>query len=430
MGVTELERPQPQAVVPGWRFGPYRLEDGLLRRDGAPVDLTPKELGVLGVLIEARGGVVTADSLLDRVWRNAPVGTSSLHRCVSTLRARLAEGIPGRAAIETLHRRGYRFALSAQPVRPEAERGAAERAGGLVQQALEFVGHRTPTHMTLAERALREALVLDPGCLAAARLLAHLHASEAMRGYRVPRAAGTLAREAARAVLAQAPDDAEALAVDGWVRVTIEGDAEGLAALDEAQARAPENRMVLFYRGWALAARGRPLAGATSVGEALALQPLAPGIAAALGYLRFCAGDSVRALEGLRRAAEDMPVNHIIFAALSLIAAWRGEHAEALAAAERACKLSDRVGLDLICLGYALAQAGRPADAARVLAEFEAAGQPAPPTQVAALHVALGNLDTARQMLARAAADGCPYRLLARHDPRFAALDLQHIRLG
>jgi DNA-binding winged helix-turn-helix (wHTH) protein len=427
--VTELERPVHQPLAPGWRFGPYRLEDGLLRRDGVPVDLTPKELGVLVVLIEARGGVVTADTLLDRVWRNAPVGTSSLHRCVSTLRARLAEGIPGRAAIETLHRRGYRFALSAQPVRPEAERGIAARAEGLVAQAIEFVGHRTPAHMALGERALRQALELDAGCLAASRMLAHLYASEAMRGYRVPRAAGALAREAAQTTLAQAPDDVEALAVDGWVRVTIEGDAEGLAALDEAQARSPENRMVLFYRGWALAARGRPLAGAASIAEALALQPLAPGIAAALGYMRFCAGDSVRALEGLRRAAEDMPVNHIIFATLGLVAASRGADAEALAAAERACKLSDRIGIDLIVLAGVLAQAGRH-EAAAVLAEFEAAGKPAPPTQVAALYVTLGRLDDARQMLARATEEGCPYRLLARHDPRFAPLGLQQIRPG
>ena len=430
MSVIELERPAQKLVTGGWRFGPYRLEDGLLRLDGVPVDLTPKELGVLVVLIEASGAVISADTLLDRVWRNAPVGSSSLHRCVSTLRARLAEGVPGRAAIETLHRRGYRFALSVQAIRPEAERGAAARAEGLVLQAMEFVGHRTPTHMGLAARALREALALDPGCLPASRLLAHLHASEAMRGYRVPRVAGALARDAARAVLALAPDDVEALAVDGWVRVTIEGDADGLAVLDEAQARAPENRMVLFYRGWALAARGRPLAGAAAVAEALALQPLAPGIAAGLGYMRFCAGDAARALEGLRQATEDMPVNHIIFGTLSVVAAWRGAHAEAVAAAERACQLSDRIGLDLICLGYALAQAGRHEEAAQVLAEFEAAGLPAPPTQVAALHVALGRLDAARQTLARAAAEGCPYRSLARHDPRFAALGLQQIRPG
>ena len=83
MDVGELTRPPQVEVAPGWRFGPYRLESGLLRRDGVVVDLTPKELGVLAVLIEAGGALVSAATLLDRVWGNAPVGSSSLHRRLS-----------------------------------------------------------------------------------------------------------------------------------------------------------------------------------------------------------------------------------------------------------------------------------------------------------------------------------------------------------
>jgi DNA-binding winged helix-turn-helix (wHTH) protein/Flp pilus assembly protein TadD len=386
------------------------------------VDLTPKELGVLVVLIESGGALVTAATLLDRVWGNAPVGSSSLHRCVSTLRARLAEGVPGRSAVETLHRRGYRFALPVQPIRPETEGSAAARAEDLVLQAMEFVGHRSPRHLALGERALRAAIALDPACIAAYRLLAQLYVAQALRGYQLPREAGALARQAAQAALALVPDDPEALVLEGWVRVVIEGDPAGLSLVNAAQARAPGHRWVQYYRGFVLAALDQPAAGARSLAEALALQPLAPGIAATLGYIRFCAGDTARALAGLRSAATDMPVNHIIFSTLAVVAAWRGGHDEALAAAEAACRLSERVGIDLVCLGYALVQAGRRTEAEQVLAELQTAQPPAPTTQVAALHVALGQFDAARQALARAAAEGCPYRALVRHDPRFVAL--------
>jgi Flp pilus assembly protein TadD len=95
-----------------------------------------------------------------------------------------------------------------------------------------------------------------------------------------------------------------------------------------------------------------------------------------------------------------------------------------------ACRLSDRVGIDLVCLGYALAQAGRRAEAERVLAEVQTAQPPAPVTRLAALHVALGQFDAARRALARAAAECCPYRALVRHDPRFAALGAATARAG
>ncbi len=42
----------------------------IAERNGRPVRLTPKELGVLQVLLEADGGVVTPSELLDAVWED------------------------------------------------------------------------------------------------------------------------------------------------------------------------------------------------------------------------------------------------------------------------------------------------------------------------------------------------------------------------
>jgi len=42
----------------------------IAERDGRPIRLTPKEMGVLQVLLEADGGIVTPTDLLDQVWED------------------------------------------------------------------------------------------------------------------------------------------------------------------------------------------------------------------------------------------------------------------------------------------------------------------------------------------------------------------------
>jgi DNA-binding winged helix-turn-helix (wHTH) protein/tetratricopeptide (TPR) repeat protein len=97
-------------------FGPYRLDvvsPGLFR-DGEPVCLTPKALGVLRLLAEAGGEVVTKEMLLDQVWAGTFVEESSVTKNVSELRSALGPTEDGALYIETFPRRGYRFSV---PVR-------------------------------------------------------------------------------------------------------------------------------------------------------------------------------------------------------------------------------------------------------------------------------------------------------------------------
>jgi len=51
----------------GVRLDPDRR---IAERDGRPIRLTPKEMGVLEVLLQADGGVVTTSELLDEVWED------------------------------------------------------------------------------------------------------------------------------------------------------------------------------------------------------------------------------------------------------------------------------------------------------------------------------------------------------------------------
>jgi two-component system response regulator VanR len=71
------------------RFDPFRHE---VFRAGRFVRLTRKEFAVLGVLLDADGGVVSAERLLEKAWdENVDPFTNSVRVTISNLRRRLGE---------------------------------------------------------------------------------------------------------------------------------------------------------------------------------------------------------------------------------------------------------------------------------------------------------------------------------------------------
>jgi DNA-binding response OmpR family regulator len=75
-------------------------------RNGHRLALSPKEFGVLEVLLRARGAVVSAEDLLDKVWDEmADPFTHTVKVTVSRLRAKLGEP----PLIETVAQAGYRI---------------------------------------------------------------------------------------------------------------------------------------------------------------------------------------------------------------------------------------------------------------------------------------------------------------------------------
>ncbi len=92
------------------RFGPFRFvaDDGLWR-DGRPIPLPPRAVGVLTTLIATPGTVVTKQSLMDAVWPDTFVTESSLLEAVGLVRDALGDDRKNPTYIQTVHRRGYRF---------------------------------------------------------------------------------------------------------------------------------------------------------------------------------------------------------------------------------------------------------------------------------------------------------------------------------
>jgi hypothetical protein len=92
------------------------------------VALTRKAFGVLQVLVERRGDLVTKEELLGRVWADTVVGEAVLKVCVREIRRALDDDPREPRFIATAHRRGYRFVA---PVDGIASAGAVTAPGGM-----------------------------------------------------------------------------------------------------------------------------------------------------------------------------------------------------------------------------------------------------------------------------------------------------------
>ena len=95
-----------------FEFGRFHLDpvEKVLFAGGQPVPLTPKAFETLLALVEASGHVLEKDELLKRVWPDTFVEEGTLVQNIATLRRTLSDGPDQRSFIETIPRRGYRFA--------------------------------------------------------------------------------------------------------------------------------------------------------------------------------------------------------------------------------------------------------------------------------------------------------------------------------
>jgi serine/threonine-protein kinase len=96
----------PEAVD----FGPFRFVPGDgLWRNGSPLPLPPRAMGVLATLVARPGSVVSKQELMDAVWPDTFVTESSLLEAIGLLRQTFGDDRRQPLYIQTVHRRGYRF---------------------------------------------------------------------------------------------------------------------------------------------------------------------------------------------------------------------------------------------------------------------------------------------------------------------------------
>ena len=91
-----------------FRFDP---ENHLLESEGTPISLTPKAFEILLILVENGSRLTTKEELMRRVWPDSFVEEANLTVNISALRKQLGEASNGQQYIETVPKKGYRFAV-------------------------------------------------------------------------------------------------------------------------------------------------------------------------------------------------------------------------------------------------------------------------------------------------------------------------------
>lgn len=243
------------------------------------------------------------------------------------------------------------------------------------------------------------------------------------------------ARHAVDRALALDPDLAEAHTARGQL-LRIQGDEDGAEeAFRRAIARNPSSPTARQWLAFLLGTRGRTDAALEQMHKAHLLDPFSVSINGDLGRFLYYAGEPERAIRQLRRTLELGPYPQAErFLALSLSAAGRHDEAR-----RQAASLDPDVhGRELVWTIRAATAArdGRKEDARKILARrksglaaggtVQTAGDAhrAIVLDIARIHAALAEPDSATAWLERVDEWGPGGRLQLRNDPLFTTLDL------
>jgi len=395
-----------------------QIVDGQLHAGAEAIPLTPKERVVLVALAEAGGQPVSAERLIEIGWGSQPVGSESLHRCISTLRTKLSAHA-GRNAIVNVYGEGYRLdgrlaKLAIQP--PIAE------APELLRQAMEVLGRRSRPEYELVRARLARLRATHPDYLPGHIFAAHTEIAVASNAFELPLECGARAIAIADHILRQQPRSGDGLAVRGFVTAVIEGQHGGMDELDEAILVEPRNWLARYYRGLALAGRGLWSEALADFECAWALTHVSVGLVPMFAYVLHCSGEHDRALAMLRDVQEFTRLSPAVNAAHAIVASWAGHHDEAIAAGLRAVEVPQVSATVSSSFAFALARAGRMEEARKALSRIEAEAAPIGSSMVAPVWLAIGEARRAEDELRRADRDHCMFRHLQCHDPRLKGL--------
>ncbi|HXJ97075.1 MAG TPA: tetratricopeptide repeat protein [Terriglobia bacterium] len=147
-----------------YEFGPFRIDTGerLLFHQRTPIPLTPKAFDTLLALVENPGHILEKDELMKRVWPDTVVEENNLTQNISALRKALGKNSGENTYIETIPRRGYRFAAVVQESWEEVSR-AVVRAPEAPTVAEPGQGERSRRNLWLAIGSILALLVLLVG---------------------------------------------------------------------------------------------------------------------------------------------------------------------------------------------------------------------------------------------------------------------------
>jgi serine/threonine-protein kinase len=286
-------------------------------------------------------------------------------------------------------------------------RGYSENAEAyrLYLQGRHWWSKRTKEGLENALRLLGQAIELDPQFALAHSGIADTYSLMPMYGFITPRAGVEKAQAAAERALQLDDQLAEAHTSMGMVRMYGRWEFEQ-AEKDFKHALELNPRYPTLHQWYALcvAIRGRLAEAQTELRRAIELDPLAPIFTHNLAWISSWERDWTEALSIAKTGldfAPEFPWLHQI-AGQALLELDRAD--EALAHFRKAAELAPLASFPYGYLGYALGRAGREQEARALLAERVeyARNNYVPPTDLAAIHAGLGEIDEAFEWLEKA----------------------------
>jgi DNA-binding winged helix-turn-helix (wHTH) protein/Flp pilus assembly protein TadD len=408
-------------LQPILQFGDFQFdpEAPLLTRGSRSLELPPKALQVLAVLVRNAGRVVAKDDLLNIVWPDAVVEEGNLAVYIFALRKALAASATTAEYIETVPKRGYRFAAPLQPV-PEFDR---------LGIAAYYVQQQTADGCRRAAAEYRECLKTEPldakaKCGLANTYLFRFVLGDLSRDEALPRAKALL-EEASRidSACADVPLSRSRLLWLGewqWERAQEE--------LEHALQRADNDGVryiAAAWQGYTLVERGETEDGLERLRLANVACPLSPFISRFLAEAHFLRGDFSGCAAASRKALKLHPHCWTLYRALSRAMTALGEFSQARRYYRRASLLytAPQTGL-LAEISYLEAAAGNKERALTLLKRLQTppGRQHVSPVSIAQIHAALGNKDRALDCLEQACATRDWSLSALKQDPRLDPL--------
>src|SRR2546428_5485365 len=106
-----------------YNFDSFRVDpiERVLLCDGKPISLSPKVFDTLLALVERSGHIVSKDQLVEIVWPDVFVEENNLTQYVAAARRALGDNRQEQKYIETVPKRGYRFAPLVRLITEESD---------------------------------------------------------------------------------------------------------------------------------------------------------------------------------------------------------------------------------------------------------------------------------------------------------------------
>jgi DNA-binding winged helix-turn-helix (wHTH) protein len=364
----------PQATNSrGYEFGPFKLicGDGLFADDKL-VYLAPKEFGVLESLVRRAGSIATKDELIQEVWHDPAISDESLTRCVYILRKAMAEFTPD-LTIETLHRRGYRFAMAVRSladelaVPPHAPQfDTVDHAHEYFQHGLSRLAFRSAGDLEQAYQCFRRAIEFDPGYVLAYGGLIEAMIVQVSHGWVTSASVGKTLRQILDQSLQIDPSQATLHALSAFVLGSFEWNwPAAWAEFAVAQQLDATSADVQFLHGFLLACQGKHRDASEQFRRAAESGPYSPHYRDLLIWTTFHDGQPAAALAESRLAMQLMPSVPTILSSHALMASYNDLHDEAIAVSERCAALGGNEPFSLMAICTTLFRAGREAEARR-----------------------------------------------------------------